>query len=179
MLNDTDHLWGHGGNPIWVWKSFLRGHNPIFMDPWWPLYIESDPQVTPWTFVGGITKDQRDYPDWEPTRCAMGDTRRYAERMDLAAMTPQPELASTGYCLANIGTEYLIYLPEGGRVTLDLRGGEGAFAVEWFLPQVARTFPGAHPLTGGDYTVTEAPYTGDAVLYLSRLKADPVEGNDG
>ena len=179
VLNDTDHLWGHGGNPHWVWKSFLRGHNPIFMDPWWPLYIESDPQVTPWTFVGGITKDQRDYPDWEPTRRAMGDTRRYAERMDLAAMTPQPELASTGYCLANVGKEYLIYLPEGGGVTLDLRGGRGAFAVEWFLPQVARTFPGAHPLIGGDYTVTEAPYTGDAVFYLCRLEADPLEGNDG
>jgi len=39
ILNDTDHLWGHGGNPKWVWKSFTRGLNPIFMDPWWPLYI--------------------------------------------------------------------------------------------------------------------------------------------
>ncbi len=169
VLNDTDHLWGHGGNPRWVWKSFLRGHNPIFMDPWWPLYIESDPQVTPWTFVGGISKDHRDYPDWDPTRRAMGDTRRYAEKMDLAAMTPQPALASTGYCLANVGKEYLVYLPEGGSVTLNLRGEEVLYNVEWFLPQVNRTFPGAHPLAGGDYVVTAAPYTGDAVLYLKKI----------
>jgi hypothetical protein len=168
VLNDTDHLWGHGGNPKWVWKSFTRGHNPIFMDPWWPLYIESDPAITPWTFVGGITKDQRDYPDWEPTRRAMGDTRRYAERMNLAAMAPHPELASTRYCLANPGEEYLVYLPDGGDVTLNLRGGPGPYAVEWFLPQVNRTFPGARPLPGGGYAVTSAPYTGDAVLYLKK-----------
>lgn len=166
ILNDTDHLWGHGGNPKWVWKSFLRGHNPIFMDPWWPLYIESDPQVTPWVFVGGITKDSRDYPDWEPTRRAMGDTRRYAERMDLAAMTPQPCLASTRYCLADRGSEYLVYLPDGGSVTLDLCDAEGVYAVEWYLPSLGRAIPGAHPVSGGDYVAMSAPYTGDAVLYL-------------
>jgi hypothetical protein len=169
ILNDTDHLWGHGGNPKWVWKSFLRGLNPIFMDPWWPLYIESDPAITPWTFVGGISKDWRDYPDWEPTRRAMGDTRRYAEKMDLVRMLPRPDLASTGYCLANSGQEYLVYLPEGGSVTLDLRDGAGFYAVEWFLPQLSRTLPGAHPLSGGDYVVTAPPYTGDAVLYLRKM----------
>jgi hypothetical protein len=50
----------------------------------------------------------------EGARQAMGDTRRFAERMNLAAMTPQPTWASTRYCLARAGTEYLIYQPEGG-----------------------------------------------------------------
>jgi hypothetical protein len=169
VILDTDHLWGHGGNPFWVWKSFCRGHNPIFMDPWWTLYINSDPVYTPWTFVGGISKDQRDYPDWEATRRAMGDTRRYAERMDLAAMAPRPDLASTGYCLAHPGHEYLIYLPQGGSVTVNLCDAPGEYAVEWFLPALGRTLPGAYPLAGGDYAVTAAPYTGDAVLYLARI----------
>jgi hypothetical protein len=169
VLLDTDHLWGHGGNPYWVWKSFCRGHNPIFMDPWWPLYINSDPAYTPWTFVGGISKDQHDYPDWEPTRRAMGDTRRYAERMNLAAMTPRPTLASTGYCLAHPGHEYLIYLPQGGSVTINLCEAVGRFAVEWYLPGPNRTLSGAYPLEGGDYVVTTAPYTGDAVLYLKKM----------
>jgi hypothetical protein len=169
IVNDTDHLWGHGGNPKWVWKSFLRGHNTLFMDPWWPLYIESDPAVTPWTFVGGISKDQRDYPDWEPTRRALGDTRRYAEKMDLAHMLPEPDLASSRYCLAKRGEEYLVYLPEGGSLTLNLRDAPGEFSVEWYLPPVSRTFPGARALTGGDYVVTAAPFTGDAVLYLRKI----------
>lgn len=33
-LLDTDHIWGVGGNATWVWKSFVRGHNPLFMDPY-------------------------------------------------------------------------------------------------------------------------------------------------
>ena len=32
VLADTDHLWGVGGDAIWVWKTFTRGLNPIFMD---------------------------------------------------------------------------------------------------------------------------------------------------
>jgi hypothetical protein len=55
-------------------------------------------------------------------------------------------------------------------VTLDLCADRGQFAVEWFLPQIERTFPGARPLQGGDYAVTTAPYTGDAVLYLQRIE---------
>ena len=33
-LLDTDHVWGIGGNGAWVWKSLVRGHNPLFMDPY-------------------------------------------------------------------------------------------------------------------------------------------------
>ncbi len=168
-FSDTDHLWGHGGNPKWVWKSFLRGHQPIFMDPWQGLYLEATEEIAPWSFTGGISKDQRDYPDWEPTRRAMGDTRRYAEKMDLAKMTPQPEICSGSYCLANPGEEYLVYLPEGGSVTLDLCAHPGIYSVEWFFPQLGRTMPGAKPLPGGDYLATTAPFTGDAVLYLKKL----------
>jgi len=169
-ITDTDHLWGHGGNHIWVWKSFTRGHNPIFMDPWWSLYLGSTEEIAAWSFTGGVSKDRRDYPDWAPTRQAMGDTRRYADRMDLAKMLPRPDLCSTRYCLANPGEEYLVYLPEGGLVTLDLCSApaRSRFDVEWFLPWVQTTFPGARPLEGGDYAVTTAPFTGDAVLYLKR-----------
>lgn len=34
ILSDTDHLWGIAGSREWVWKSFLRGLNPLFMDPY-------------------------------------------------------------------------------------------------------------------------------------------------
>jgi hypothetical protein len=139
------------------------------MDPWQGLYLGSTEDITPWAFIGGISKDDRDYPDWEPTRRAMGDARRYAQKMNLAAMIPHPELVSSRYCLADPGQEYVIYLPEGGKVTIDLCSTSGAFAVEWFLPQLGRTLPGARPLPGGDFVATVAPYTGDAVLYLKKL----------
>jgi hypothetical protein len=98
----------------------------------------------------------------------MGDTRRYAEKMDLAKMTPRPELCSARYCLAKPGEAYLVYLPEGGSVTLDLCAAPGAFTVEWFFPRLCRSIPGGRPLPGGDFAVTTAPYTGDAVLYLKK-----------
>ena len=41
IVSDTDHLWGIGGNAAWVWKSFLRGLNPIFMDPYDGARVES------------------------------------------------------------------------------------------------------------------------------------------
>lgn len=165
---DTDHLWGHGGNPKWVWKCFTRGHNPIFMDPWQGLYLGATEEIAGWSFTGGISKDQRDYPDWDPTRQAMGDTKRYADKMGLAKMIPCPHLVSSRYCLANPGVEYLVYLPDGGPVTIDLCEHTGKFNVEWYFPTLRRTIPGARPLDGGDYTTTNTPYTGDAVLYLKK-----------
>lgn len=96
VLNDTDHLWGIGGNGPWVWRSFLRGLNPIFMD-------EYDGNVLGEPFQA----------KWDPIRRQMGYARRLAERLDLARMTPRPELASTGYCLAG-ETQMLVYQPEPG-----------------------------------------------------------------
>jgi len=44
--------------------------------------------------------------------------------MNLAAMTPQGELASTKYCLANAGTEYLVYQPKPGEgFSVELKPG--------------------------------------------------------
>lgn len=170
ILNDTDHLWGHGGHWRWAWKSFTRGHHVLFMDPWWRLYLDSKPEETGWVFTGGITKDQPDYPDFEPLRRTMGDTLRYSQRIDMARSLPAGELSSTGYCLADAGASYVVYAPEGGRVTVDLRAAAGRrFSVEWFIPVTSRTFPTQLVAPGGDYFVTEAPFHGDAVLFLQAI----------
>lgn len=117
ILSDTDHLWGIGGNPSWVWKSFCRGLNPIFMDPYDGLVL-------------GQPFDSR----WEPIRRSMGYARRLTQQLDLATMTPQNRLASTGYCLAEAGQKYIAYLPGGKDVTIDLSAESGTFEVRWFHP---------------------------------------------
>ena len=86
IVSDTDHLFGVGGDRAWVWKSFTRGLNPIFMDP-------------------------LEVPHWESVRQTMGLTLACTDRMDLSAMRPRGDLASSGYCLANPGEEYLVYVP--------------------------------------------------------------------
>jgi hypothetical protein len=90
IINDTDHLWGIGGTSQWVWKSFTRGLHPIYMDPY------------------GVLPN---YPPNGDVRKNMGYTLTYANKMNLAKMIPCGDLASTKYCLANPGIEYLIYLP--------------------------------------------------------------------
>lgn len=145
ILSDTDHLWGIGGNPAWVFKSFMRGLNPIFMDPY-----------------DGVVLSQRADARWDPIRQAMGQTRRIADRVDLAAMTPRINLASSKYCLANPPRQYLVYLPDGGQVTVDLSAAKGRLAVEWFNPGHDKWISAA-PTGGGSRQFT-APFKGHALL---------------
>jgi hypothetical protein len=102
---------------------------------------------------------------WDPLRDAMGRTLAYAKRMNLEAAVPHEELASTGFCLANPGREYLVYLPQGGDVTVDLSGASGTLNTEWMQPVEGTTIRG-EPTVAGDRRVMKAPFAGDAVLYL-------------
>jgi len=161
ILNDTDHLWGIGGNPQWVWKSFLRGLNPLFMDP----YSRPGDLSTESVWTDHLTDAPRLDPRWEPVRRSLGYTRRFAERMNLAQAIPHNELASSQYCLANPGVEYLVYLPDGGEVTVDLTAATGALAVEWFNPRTGDGTDGGSVMSG-EKRAFQAPFEGDAVLYL-------------
>ena len=181
IISDTDHLWGIGGNYSWVWKSFLRGLNPIFMDPWEPIPATADPKNDP------------NFHEWTLLRRAMGDTLRFAQRMGLSAMVPRGELASSSYCLANPDREYLVYLPSDGHfgvnwfdrfhlhgwvnwfskamgwsqtVSVDLSVSSKVFQVEWFNPRTGQTMPGGTTVGGGRQSFT-APFSADAVLYLA------------
>ncbi|MDD4271113.1 MAG: putative collagen-binding domain-containing protein, partial [Thermoguttaceae bacterium] len=122
---------------------------------------------TTWTdHLAGTPKLDR---AWEPLRRAMGQTRRFAERMDLACVKPAGGLASTGYCLAHAAekaAEYLIYAPQGGPLTVDLSATPGKLAVEWSNPTSGEAIAG-RPVTGGAKRTLKAPFEGEAVVYLS------------
>jgi hypothetical protein len=145
---DTDHIWGVGGNAGWVWKSFCRGHNPIFMDP----------------YDGAVLGKAGD-KQWEPIYRALGDTRRFALRIDLAQMSPHDELVSTKYCLAAPGAEYLVYLPQGGSVTVDLAAAKGELLVDWFDADNSKSVS-ATKISGGTQRELTAPFEGPAVLHI-------------
>ncbi len=151
IMIDTDHLWGVGGDSKWVWKCFTRGLHPSYMDP----YIELDPRAT-----FKIRESQ-----FDSARLAMGQTLKMANQLSLAAMTPHNELASTSFCLANPGKEYVIYLPEGGEVAVDLSKIQGSAKVQWMKPVEGNLIPGK-TIKGGTKTSFEAPFSGDAVLYI-------------
>ena len=156
ILNDTDHLCGICLDESWVWKSLTRGVNPMLMDP----------------FDGNYEPTKGKYnlsdPLWEIVRTNLGYARTYANRMNLIAMQPHGELASTGYCLANPvaqGGEYLVYLPTGGTISVNLTATSGTLTVEWFDPSTGQTIAGG-TTTGGAVRSFTTPTSGDAILYL-------------
>lgn len=141
-LSDTDHLCGICGDVHFPWTHFTRGHNPIFMDP-----MDSDPQR-------------------EAIRWGLGQTRHYALRMDLAASRPRPDLASTRFCLAVPGSQYLVYQPGSGAFSVDLRPARRPLRVEWFQPASGRRWFGR--TAGGAVRTLVPPAEGPFVLYLHR-----------
>ena len=111
IILDTDHLrnnLGSGANMArraWVWKSFTRGYNPIYMDQ-----LDASP-----TDFGGANSGNGALTYAHEVHDAMGHTKFFADEMPLADMTPQPELSTTSYALASVGSAYLVYQPEPSR----------------------------------------------------------------
>jgi hypothetical protein len=159
ILVDTDHCdpWNH--DPDWVWKNLFQGNQFILMDAYTDYRIGSPAKPDP-------------KPD--PTRRAMGRARAFADKIDPATLVPCPDLASTGYCLANPlanKTQYAVYLPKGGEVTLDLGAATGALAVEWFSTTTGKTHAGT-PVAGPARRRFVAPFSGGSVLRLTGDRKD-------
>lgn len=151
ILTDTDHLWGIGGNQAWVWKSFTRGLNPLFMDPY-----------------DGVVLGSRFDPKFEPIRRSMGYALKFALRMDLNKCKP----AVTGYCLSNPGRQYLIYQSKAGEsVKLQLKSSEYNF--EWFDPDSGKTVTSGE-IRGDENkeTAFNNPSKADTVLFVQLARSE-------
>ncbi len=164
VLSDTDHLWGIGGTRAWVWKSFCRGLNPLFMDRYGYVEPKEGEQSPQWAdFIKTMPSSD---PVFDTVRANLGYTRRYALRMNLAVCIPRKDLSTTGFCLSDGRREFFVYAPEGGAFTVDLTGAGDNYDAEWLNPATGETMPGAS-VQGGGPSVFTAPFEGDAVLYLS------------
>jgi hypothetical protein len=82
-------------------------------------------------------------------------------------MTPRDELASTKFCLAQPGKEYVVFVPSGQPVTVDLSTTSGRFAIEWLDPVTGQTTAGGAVDAGATRSFT-VPVRSDAVLHLRR-----------
>lgn len=164
VLADSDHLEGILGATDaetyrrWIWKSLFRGVHPMLMDA-----IQNG--------IPGWEKEawnQTSNPALPAAREAMGRARAYAERLELAALVPRSDLASTRYCLAIRGKEYVVFLPEGGEATVDLSAASGKFAVEWYRVEDGKSQAGDN-IVGGKEIQLASPWSEhDVVLRLVR-----------
>ena len=77
---------------------------------------------------------------------------------------PHDELVDNGaFCLAEPGRLYAVYLPRGGKVTVQL--GRGKYRARWFNPRggETRALPAAE---GPAWSPGESPDSGDWALLL-------------
>jgi hypothetical protein len=179
-INDSDHsYWEMWKDPPqtnrnYFWFNFTNGNQTLFMDPYVIYYPRQNRNLSP-SPINGIspTPDAR----WTNVRDTMGFIRGYADRMNLAAMAAQGNLASTGHALANTGpgdAEFLVYAPSGGALDVNLSGINAPFAVEWMNPETGVKTPGEPSHGGGTVTfVPPFPFGLDAVLYLRETGAAP------
>ena len=162
ILADTDHLCGICGNRAWVWKSFTRGNNLLFMDQYDDSYKLNG---------GGYDMNN---PNDVSLRKNLGYVLTFANRINLEKMIPHGELASSGYALANpseFDAEYLVYLPSGDSVDIDLSLTPGILNIEWFNPADGTTMDGG-TIIGGSFSSLIPPFNGDAVLYIYQTPPD-------
>jgi hypothetical protein len=152
IILDTDHIWGVGGDEVWAWQSFCRGYNVIYMDR---------ANDFPSGFFEHEVWPEMANPD---LRREMGKIRAYADRMTLNAATPHNELASTGYCLAVPGREYLVYQPEKG--PFSVQAEPGGYAREWHNPDTGESMDAGVTCCRGTCTQFTPPFEGGAVLFL-------------
>ncbi|NUR29328.1 MAG: hypothetical protein HOV83_26375 [Catenulispora sp.] len=164
VISDTDHYAPGHGDALWAWKSFLRGHHPILMDYGLIAGLEPTGQAAADTGVPP-------FEFYEPARWAMGDTRRFADRVDLVGMHPDSGVSSTGYALVNPGTEYLVLDPHDDGRAFTVRLRPGSYRVEWFDVAARETVP-AQALTvesAGEAELRSPFPSSPAVLHLSRI----------
>ncbi len=71
-------------------------------------------------------------------------------RVDTTAAAPPSDRAQPDngpWCLARPERLYLVYLPMGGRATLDLTATEGTYHLEWFNPRTGQSVSATAPST--------------------------------
>jgi hypothetical protein len=102
---------------------------------------------------------------WDYCRIALGFFRDAG--IPFQDMTCRDDLVGNAahdnsrYCLAKEGEIYLVYLPEGGRASIEL---PGRFQVRWFNPRDG----GYHPATATTTGALEAPGDDDWLAVIRK-----------
>jgi len=116
---DMDHV-SPGSNDIgFVWSAFTRGYH---------FNLYDQPFESP----------DSEGPDWQGVRRNIGRTVTYAGQMDLANAAPRGDLASTGFCLAKPGEQYVVYQPTGEPFEISGLQPGRRYRVEWYDTEQCR-----------------------------------------
>ncbi len=154
---------GVAGQVAWVWENFLHGNGVAFMDPYtmpWP--VRNLCTGAPQDGDPGLCATNGLDPQWNQIRSAIGDTITYAKKINLVNMTPQDSLSTSGFCLANPGSQYLVFSTSD---SFTLTTEAGTYTYEWFNPATDAVVQTGTVTVGSSQGFT-APFSGAAVLWL-------------
>jgi hypothetical protein len=163
----ADYMEVQAGNetePWQVWASSLLhrllGEKPVIQEEHGLGLEDAVGRSKAWAaFVGGASGSG--------TGAYLEPLARFLPGVPFERMTPDELAVVTGsaWTLADPGRYYVLYLYEGGRVTVDLLGAPGTFLAEWFDPR-AGLFSPPQTVAGGALRTFSAPGSGDWVLTL-------------
>jgi len=114
------------------------------------------------------TSPLSNYMDFESHFEDMTRARAFLESLTFWQMHPMNDLlvSGQGYVFAKTGETYVIYLPTGGSIEVDLSGVGGTLQVVWFNPRTGE-YSGQTTITGGGIQAFTPPLSGDVVLSIS------------
>jgi hypothetical protein len=87
-------------------------------------------------------------------------------------MKPVEGLTSVGYCLADAGREYIVFLNSAVPFTLTLRGLPGPLTGEWYQPFTGARLAAAK-ISNGRFELTPPAGWGDGPVALHLMRTKP------
>lgn len=148
---------GHAMNADWV----RRSHWTLAMAGGYGTYGDHSGGVA-WFYMGE--------PGNGKAPAQLKHLRTFFEALPFQDLEPKPQLATRGYCLAQPGAVYVIYLPAGGETEINLFGAPaGRFQLAWFDPRTGTTTDGGRVESRGRRKLGPAPIAGDVVAVLRRV----------
>ena len=144
---DTDHGAAGTTDVGYVWSALTRGYH-------FNLYDKP------------FENTDAEGPEWRCIRRNVGKAVEFAGKMDLAHVHPRGDLASTGFCLAKPGYQYIVYQPDDDMITVSgLRAGK-SYHYDLYDTEKAKVVAKGRIRASGPSESFESAGKG-AVLYIS------------
>jgi len=134
-----------------LWATFIAGGSMNVLD---------------WTF-NSITGGTPEGAGGESIRATLRYLAEFVSRVGLEQLQEASSLAGAGWCAADAGEEYVVFLPGGGSVNVDLSDAVGTLPVEWYDPATGAIQPDAS-VVGGAVRSFTSPLSGDSVLHIGQ-----------
>jgi hypothetical protein len=133
---ESDYECGPGGVKD---KTYMQAQLPDkMMGTLWEIAMAGGYTAYYYTYTAWDVIRPLDVPPGYATMKLFGDFWRSTQYWTLE---PSDKLVSTGWCLANPGSEYIVYQKQPVPFTLDIKGAQSPLQAEWFNPRTGKRTP--------------------------------------